>query len=418
MKNNKKILCFLLIATLCFSLCACAGYVYNSNTIKDDFVNIDTVTGVTFVVPKNSQKNILSEMDFLSLTLDDGTEKSEEDTKKLEDNFFEVKDTTSYTLFKYNEFYIKVFPITTDKSIKDIKNGEELSSIIISNDIKNVSPEKHITKHSDKNNSKIICKTSFTIGKSDGLSKDYKYFGYTSIIENEKQNRYMILVGFTNEDNEAKYIAKSLKFTEETISPTSINDETNTDVENETIDTNTIQSFEAKLTDFKLLIDGKEITLPMKTSDFLTQLELSISDEDMNTKLKNNEYTSFGVKNGNKFLYIHVVNTTKQDDVSVKDCSVYTVSADKYDIYGYGDNLTPHISIVLPCNVIIAKTTYDEVIAAYGKPTEEKNNENSDFIYLTWNLGKHQNDKYTHMKIAIEKKSNLVYDFEYGNMPI
>ena len=47
------------------------------------------------------------------------------------------------------------------------------------------------------------------------ISKDYKYFGYTALIENENQNRYMILVGFVNEDNNSKYIAKSLKFTKE-----------------------------------------------------------------------------------------------------------------------------------------------------------------------------------------------------------
>lgn len=413
---NKKLLFILMSLILCFSLCACAGYVYNSNTTKDGFLDVNSITGITFAIPNELQKDVLSEMDLLSLTLDDGSEKTTEEIKKLENSIFEVKDTNSYILFKYSEFYIKVCPISVDKSIKDIKNGEELSNILASNKIKNISPEKKITKHSEKDNSKIICETTFTIGKEDGISKDYKYFGYTALIENENQNRYMMLVGFVNEDNNSKYIAKSLKFTEEAISPTEVNEEIKTP--DETINTEVIQSFEAKLTDFKLLIDGKTITLPMKTSDFLTQLELSIPEDDMNAKLKNNEYTSFGVKNGSKFLYIHVVNTTGKDDVNVKDCSVYTISADKYDIYGYGDNLTPHISIVLPCNVIIAKTTYDEVVAAYGKPTEEKNNEDSDFIYLTWNLGKLENDKYTHMKIAIEKKSNLVYDFEYGNMPI
>lgn len=398
-----------LILLLSIALTGCSNSLYNNN-VKEGFIKQTNISGIEFCT-KKLDNEILSEMDYLSLLL------SEEPDEKLEKKYFEIKDDKTYSIFNLSKEILYVFPLNTEKNISEFNSPKDVSdNVNIGDDVK-LEFNDYFKKNTSKNKAKIITSVKLILEGKEKLSKTFEFDGYLSVLQNEQKNTYVLLTVTNSKEelNNCLYVAKSIDFTSD-----SVFTNTNDDVPQETLTTGeeAITTFDGKLTDFSLIIDNKEIKLPIKTSDFLTLLDISLPKENLDDKLKKNECTFFSVKNGSKNLYIHITNLTNEDDASINDCSVYTVSADKFDIYGYGDNLNPNISIILPSSIVIAKSTYEDVIKAYGEPSETKNNDDSDFIYLTWNLGEHKNDHYTHMKITIEKKSNLVYDFEYGHLPL
>lgn len=174
----------------------------------------------------------------------------------------------------------------------------------------------------------------------------------------------------------------------------------------------------AELYNFTLKIDGKDVTIPVKVSDLASQLGFSLDEDDVTLTMEKDRYSFFSLTNGKKKVDIEAVNVKSDTPLTIPECDVFAITANRYDIYGYVEETSePNISIILPGNVEVYKTTYQEVIDAYGEPDETSNDPDSKYIYLTWRLSENKFDYYTKMEITIEKETNLVYDFEYSKMP-
>jgi hypothetical protein len=165
-------------------------------------------------------------------------------------------------------------------------------------------------------------------------------------------------------------------------------------------------------------MNGKTVKMPMRLSEFLEKFDLVIEEEYKKVTLDKDEYTFIVVEkrgDSSSYLFVDVANVTGQDEVSVNDCVVFCLEADKYDLYEY-DGETK-FDIVLPGNVVVNKTTEDEVLAIYGTPDETRTTDESDYIHYVWNLGTKSYDDYSFIEIEVEKETDLVIGFEYSVMP-
>ena len=136
-------------------------------------------------------------------------------------------------------------------------------------------------------------------------------------------------------------------------------------------------------------------------------------EKDLNEDLKKDNCSFVFLKFEDADMMIGVVNLTN-DTIKVSEGTVFELDADKYDLYGYSDDDKP-LNVILPKNIIVNKSTAEDVITAYGEPTEIRDGEN--FKYLAYELTDSIWNFYTQMEITIDKETNLVYGFEYGNMP-
>lgn len=453
MKKMRTILALALVAVICMSMCACSAITnlvsnttYNTGDLKDGYSNVKSIDGVKFCVPSDYKDDAMGEMEFLALTL--SAMENEDDMKKLMKSTFEVKDSTTYMLMNYSEFLFGVAPIELSDDLADCEDQHDLAEALDSEDADGIKFGNSYLKSTLNGVVKMICPITAEFDADEfGTSEDLEFTGHIAVVENEDGDVYMMLALVTDavEDGEemTKYIAKSLEYTGEDLAdPEEVEDDENwedwedeDDEDDETVTTTPDEdeedsgntgttvtpptgSFNGKLSDFQMQIDGKVVTLPIKVSDLETALGLKLDEDDAALTMEKNKYTIITLKNGDRKLYVKAVNTKSDTAIAMKDCDVFSISADRYDIYGYGSGtLNAKVSIILPGNVVVYKTTYDEVLAAYGTPDETRNNEESDFIYLEWKLTEDKYDYYTKMEITIEKETNLVYDFEYSKMP-
>ena len=457
MKKIHSITITIIALFLCISLCACSGLTnvfksgtYNTEPLESGYTEVKDLTGVTFAVPSEYKDNSVSEMEYIEKMLK--VQSGEEEPSSLMKTTFELKNASTYMLMNYSKFLVTVDRVYLSKDLSEFENTQMLwDELNVSNEKELVlSPNNKHLNSSINGEDKMLCSVSCKYTSKD-YDESFSYEGYIALIEN-KQNQTFMMIVLSNDDNAhdiSKYVAKSLDFTGENISNqnTSNTDETknNNAMENllnnnssednnkevneekdndkdknkDTEKPSNTSKNNSKLKDFKLTIDGKSIKLPIKMSELLDKLNLQISENDKNITLKKDTYTFAFVENpDDDFCFmVGVINAGDKDSINIKDAQVFSISADKYDIYGYGSNLQTTHSIVLPCNVVVSKTTKDEVIKAYGKPDETVDNDDSNYIYLTWDLNKKDFDYQTQMEITIDKETNLVYDFSYAKLP-
>jgi len=460
MKKMRTVLALALVVVLCMSMCACSAITnlvsnttYNTGDLKEGYSNVGAIDGVKFCVPSDMKDDALGEMEFLALTL--SAMENEEDMEKLMKSTFEVKDSTTYMLMNYSEGLFGVSPIDLDESLENCEDQKDLAKALNDDDSEGIDFGNSYIKSTLNGVVKMICPITAEFDAEEFNTKeDLKFEGHIAVVENEDGDAYMMLALFVEGTDDAsemsKYIAKSLEYTgeelaepdeddeddedwedwededendDETVTATPSDDDKDDEDEDKNSGSNTevtppVGNFNGKLKDFQMQIDGKTVTLPIKVSDLESTLNLKLDEDDAALTMEKNKYTIITLENGDRKLYVKAVNTKSDTAIAMKDCDVFSISADRYDIYGYGSGtLSPKVSIILPGNVVVYKTTYDEVLAAYGTPDETRNNEESDFIYLEWKLTDDKYDYYTKMEITIEKETNLVYDFEYSKMP-
>lgn len=459
MKKMRTILALALVAVLCMSMCACSAITnlvsnttYNTGDLKDGYSNVGAIDGVKFCVPSDMKDDALGEMEFLALTL--SAMENEDDMEKLMKSTFEVKDSTTYMLMNYSKGLFGVSPIDLDDSLEDCEDQHDLEEALDSDDAEGITFGNSYVKSTLNGVTKMIAPITAEFDADEfGTEEDLNFTGHIAVVENEDGDVYMMLAlyaeGTKDADEMSKYIAKSLEYTGEELAEPDDEDidmddddfefdddeltddkdnktevEDDEDKKDETEDdkdvsvSDPIGNNNAALDSFTMVIDGKNVKLPVKVSDLTSQLGLTLGEDDAKLTMEKNKYTIITLKDGDRKLFVKAVNTKSDSAIAITDCDVFSISADRYDIYGYGsDTLKAKISIVLPGNVVVYKTTHQEVLDAYGEPDETRNNEDSDFIYMTWKLTDDKYDYYTHMEITIEKETNLVYDFEYSKMP-
>ena len=441
MKKFRTPLALLLVVVLCISMCACStitnivkSTTYNSGDLKDGFSVIKSIQGVEFAVPSNLKDEALGDTEFVEAIL--GAVDDEEAAKKFAKTTFELKDETTYALVNYSISITMVAPTVLNDDLSSVESAEDFEDIFDwdSEDM-TVDIGNSYLKSEINDETKVICPVTCT-AKSTDSEETLTYKGYIAAIENANDDVYMLLaVSKDSDDENMKYIAKSLTFTGEALAQVSDEEEEtivtipteSEDVEDETIndDSNTNTqtpsgNFNEALTAFKFQLNGETITMPMKLSDFMNKFNFVLEKDYKNVTLNKNEYTLVIVeqKDDNaKYLFVNVANVSNQDNVPVEDAMLFCIEADKYDLQGYSNNAKPYFDIILPCNVVVNKTTESEVLAAYGTPDETYTTDESSFTYYTWKLSNREYDYYNFMEITIDKETQLVYGFEYSTMP-
>lgn len=438
MRKKSIVISIVFILTLFISTCGCSPFTdtiksatYNTGKLQSGYTKVKSIQGIEFAVPSIYKENALSEMEYIEKNLKVQT--GEEDASVLFENTFELKSGTSYNLINKSKFMLTIGKVKLSQDVSNIKNSDDLNK-----EIKNIENSEITTKLNNKiltssinGEDKVICSISSELISSDYDSK-ISYKGYISIIENKNNETFLMIVASADENAEeiSKYIAKSLEFNGEDI--VNIKDDNTTNTPEETTPSPTISTptptttdpkpvtQDSKLKDFKLSINGTTIKLPINTKKLLDTLNLKLSLEDAKTTLKKDTYIFTTIQNPNDntgYFTVAIINATDKDNLPLEECQIFSISADKYEVYGYGENITPNFSVVLPSNIMISKSTYEEVLKVYGKPTETQNNESSKFIYLTWDLSKRDYDYQTKMEIIIDKETNLVYEFTYAKLP-
>ena len=166
-----------------------------------------------------------------------------------------------------------------------------------------------------------------------------------------------------------------------------------------TADTTVTGDLSDDLYSFQFSLNGTVYTLPCAYSQFTTD-GWSFEDIDGQT-LEPGQYTlSNALINGDSRIMANLVNTGT-DVVAMDKCNVGKVSIDNYQA-------EKGVKLILPKNIAIG-STYDDVIAAYGKPSDER--ETDPIKYMDYNL-----DTYSSVKIQINTKTNAVDSIEMENL--
>lgn len=447
MKKVRTILAVCLVIILCFSLCACSGIVdmaksvtYNTGELKDGFSYVKTIDGVEFAVPSALKDKAKGETEFMATLF----EAMEDDAaaEEFAKGTYELKDSTTYALVNYSVAMIMVTPMETNGHLSSVDDAKDVEGIL-EWDADNMDLEIGNSYLSSNLNdvTKVICPVTCEVEGTDGREKTLTYKGYIALIENKDNDVYCALAISLNEnDDDMKYIAKSLAYNGEKLAEPEEDEDNEVFIPNDenignqdegstivppqpTVDTETKPQtpngdFKEDLSSFKFQMDGQTVAMPMPLNEFLEKFDLVVEDEYKEVTLDSNEYTFITVEKKNDsshYMFVDIANTSKEGAKSVYDCVVFCLEADKYDLYDYDGN--PKFDIVLPCGVVINKTTKEQVLSAYGTPDEVRDTAESNYIYYKWDLSTRSFDYYSFMEVTVEKATGIVMAFEYSTMP-
>lgn len=445
MKKSYKLIALVLATFLCISMCACSAFgnlvsstTYNTGALKDGYTNVSVVDGIKFCVPSDIKESAVTEEEYMSLTL--GALGSEEAMQEFMKATLEIQSSKQYLLMNYTKGSFLVTPIDLDVSLADIDNAQELEKALKDEDVKGLTLENSHLKSSLNNVTKMICPVKGNLnGENDNLTEDIMVTGYLAVMENSDGNAYLMIAVYTEDTEDtkesSKYIAKSLEFTgEEVAKPNkSDSDSDEGDKKNPTVNNNPVtqptnnnveqnngsgssnKPVSSTLKSFTLTIDNKEISLPIKLSSLENKLGFELDDDDKGQTLEKGD-SVLAILNGpsETMLFVKAVNRNSDTALPISECDVYSIMADVYDLYGYDNNSNPIISVTLPCNIKVNKSTYQDVLTAYGEPDDMYDESDSDYMILTWYLPESEFDYQSSMEIMIEKETNLVCEFTYG----
>ncbi len=166
-----------------------------------------------------------------------------------------------------------------------------------------------------------------------------------------------------------------------------------------TIDAIAAENLSENLFDFQLSLNGEVYTLPCKYSE-LSEAGWSMEDIEGN-ELGAGQYTfSNRISNGDIYLSASLANT-EDKTLPMKQCRVGKLSLDSYEA-------DSGAKLVLSKGITFG-STYDEVIAAFGEPTDKY--ESEIIITLTY-----KSDIYSYVKIQLAAKTRTVNSIEIQNM--
>ncbi len=417
-KYFKLLLCISIVALL-FSLCSCGKKDEVSGAFndaeKEGYTKIDTIGDIEFFIPDSFLKETKDE-EYFETTFANKTHTEELETTFRATNFLSQTDR-EFLLINYSGGFIGVFERPLNEKLETIVDLEGFSASLTNPFCSIVMPEGDFIKHSGKYE-KIFASATFTFNSNDtGLSNDIVFKGHIAVIENTEGKSHIIMAGFPEAKQEvSSYIAKSLIFYSHEAKEA---DNALFAKPNHIFTIKSAESkakeFDGKLKDFKVMVGSNTIKLATKTSEIISKTKLQLSDTDSGLKLKKNQYIPITLSDGQKSLVVKVGNFNSDKEIPITDAIAFAIVINKPN--DGLSNSTVYEDVILPLNVMLYKTTYEQVIELYGEPTETKDNEESEFIYLTWNLAKDDFDIYTKMEITIEKSTNLVYGFEYSKTP-
>lgn len=152
---------------------------------------------------------------------------------------------------------------------------------------------------------------------------------------------------------------------------------------------------------FQISIDGTIYQLPMWYEDFVA-LGWECT-EDLTTKLSSNQYypTAVFTKDGVKF-YVGLANLS-MNTVTLDKAMVYSIQLQDYYLKD------SDWEFILPKGITRGISTKDDIVAAYGEPSDEYDATN--YYKLTYEY-----DTYQEVILYVSKETNTLYEIEIENM--
>ncbi len=156
---------------------------------------------------------------------------------------------------------------------------------------------------------------------------------------------------------------------------------------------------------YKIKIDGKVYSLPVKLQDFLDD-GWSLEADEEGTDIPPMRYTlASPLQKGSKRMYIQVSNIASNDTIKIEEGYVTQVTVDT-PAYKK-DKKDEFLNFELPGG-IKESSSKEDVIKAFGEPTNE--NDTGDYTYLTYN-----EDIQKEVRITIDNKDKSVTTVEVNN---
>ena len=153
---------------------------------------------------------------------------------------------------------------------------------------------------------------------------------------------------------------------------------------------------------FSMEFDGQTMKFPMTYQEFTDMgWELS-SREDPDTKVSTNSYGMLTFNKGASSVYADVINLGI-NEVGLEDCLIGGISVDgSYDV-----DLTA-VSVKLPGDIELGKSTLDDIKAAYGEPSDTY--EGDLYTKLTY-----EKDSYQEVELSVFKDDNTLKEVDMRN---
>ena len=181
-------------------------------------------------------------------------------------------------------------------------------------------------------------------------------------------------------------------------------DEVEDDEDDEKVTEKTPATAPSELSDdiysFQVSVDGTVYQFPMWAKDFAA-LGWTYDGDDSQT-LTSNQYTvaETWVK-GDLEVYTSLINLS-MNEVTYKDAAVGGITFDEYDLKD------TNVQIVLPKGIQFGVSTRDDIIAAYGEPTDEY--DGSMYYNMTYEY-----DYYQEIDLYVYKESGTLDKIEIRN---
>lgn len=411
----KKIFSILLILLLIISLLSACGKpnnyynTYNKKNLQDHTI-INSIHGLEFEIPNKYFKNTKSIGEFKDLIFT-----NTDNTKYLSDilnkSTVEATDKDEFLLSDFNSFFYYAGHLDIDDSIKDY-SGQNID-LLLKDFFSFVSisriNDKDFLKTEYNNITKVIVPI---IHKNTDYKIDFK--GYLSLIDTNETLFYFLNTyeSASFDENTSLMIAKSFTVNKDLLLE---KDNRLYDIKlDDFIKKTAFKENNHKIEDFTLNLNGNDIKLPMSHKDFSEKTGFVISDANLEKKIPANSTITLKSQYRQKTISVVLANTSSTE-IASKDANIVGIKSDVTELY---DNSYIFTRIVLPKNIIVHKSTMEDIIKEYGEPSKTTDTDNSDFKTLTYKLGKFESDIYTKIELTVNKKTNLLHSFEYTNLKI
>lgn len=152
---------------------------------------------------------------------------------------------------------------------------------------------------------------------------------------------------------------------------------------------------------FTFALDGEVYQVPMWFKDF--EAKGWEFDGDRTVELKSNQYTfSQYWEKGDLRIHTSIANLTP-NNAALEDCAISEFNLSQ------GYNFDEDCVIELPGGIVAGKSTREDIINAYGEPTDELETD------YTWNLS-YELDIYNGVKLTVDKETGWLREVELENM--
>lgn len=412
----KKILFVItIIALVICSLTACGkpnNYydLYNKETFEE-YNSIETIASIKFDVLQEHMNNTKTQSD-LKLVLLNNTDAAKSAKDIFGNTSFEIYDKNQFCLINYSQFIYKAEIVEKLNSFYFTK--EDIELLVNSNsyfdDVK-ISNTENITFAKYKDTMKIIAPIIF----SDN-DLNINFSGFLTIIENSDTCCYFINAHSEETFNEEKslFIAKSLNFTNKP----AIHDNENAFALNLSDISDKIQNKEntKALKDFCIILNDLEISLPIKYEDFKAKTHFAIVEANIEQIIPAKSTLTSKVQFGSRTLTAIFANSSDKE-IKIEEATVVGIRTHKTELY---DNVVNSITkVVLPNNILIWNSKYEDIVKAYGEPTTIIDTETTQYKTIVYKLGKFESDIYTKLELTFDKENeNKLYSLEYTNLKI